>query len=175
MTDKNFIDAGRRDFLATVGTAAMVPVLGGMSAPALAEPVDARTPDHGHVTGKRRLGSLEVSSIGMGMQNMHRSYQTTIPYRPEMINIIRSAFEHGVTFFDCAEAYGPHENKRILSEAVEPFRDKVVITSKFGWNIDLKTGARGPGLISRPDHIKQAVEGMFKASTPCCGAVPQAR
>lgn len=114
------------------------------------------------LTGRRKLGTLEVSSIGLGVQNMHRTYQTTIPYRPEMINIIRVAFEHGVTFFDCAEAYGPHENERILGEAVAPFRDKVVITSKFGWNIDLETGARGPGLISRPDHIKLAVEGMLK-------------
>lgn len=114
------------------------------------------------LAGHRKLGSLEVSSVGLGVQNMHRTYQTTIPYRPEMINIIRTAYERGVTFFDCAEAYGPHENERILGEAVAPFRDKVVITSKFGWNIDLETGERGPGLVSRPDHIKQAVEGMLK-------------
>lgn len=114
------------------------------------------------LTNRRKLGSLEVSSVGLGVQNMHRTYQTTVPYRPEMINIIRSAFEHGVTFFDCAEAYGPHENERILGEAIAPFRDKVVITSKFGWNIDLETGARGPGLNSRPEHIKLAVEGMLK-------------
>jgi aryl-alcohol dehydrogenase-like predicted oxidoreductase len=67
-----------------------------------------------------------------------------------------------VTFFDTAEAYGPHECERILGEAITPFRDRVVITSKFGWNIDLETGARGPGLISRPDHIKLAVEGSLK-------------
>ena len=108
------------------------------------------------------LGKLEVSSVGLGVQNMHRTYQTTIPNRPEMINIIRTAFDRGVTFFDCAEAYGPHENERILGEAIEPFRNKVVITSKFGWDVDLKTGERRPGLISRPDHIKLAVEGMLK-------------
>ena len=67
-----------------------------------------------------------------------------------------------VTFFDAAEAYGPHEVERILGEGVAPFRDKVVITSKFGWNIDLETGERRPGLNSRPDHIKLAVEGMLK-------------
>jgi aryl-alcohol dehydrogenase-like predicted oxidoreductase len=93
---------------------------------------------------------------------MARTYQTTIPARPEMIDIIRTAYERGVTFFDTAEAYGPHECERILGEAITPFRNKVVITSKFGWNIDLQTGARGPGLISRPDHIKRAVEGMLK-------------
>jgi aryl-alcohol dehydrogenase-like predicted oxidoreductase len=114
------------------------------------------------LNGRRKLGSLEVSSVGLGVQNMSRNYQTTIPTRPEMLNIIRTAFEHGVTFFDAAEAYGPHEVERILGEGVAPFREKVVITSKFGWNIDLKSGERHPGLISRPDHIKLAVEGMLK-------------
>lgn len=114
------------------------------------------------LSGRRKLGSLEVSSVGLGVQNMSRTYQTTIPTRSEMLNIIRKAFDHGVTFFDAAEAYGPHEVERILGEGVEPFRDKVVICSKFGWNIDLKTGARLPGLNSRPSHIKLAVEGMLK-------------
>lgn len=93
---------------------------------------------------------------------MSRTYQTTVPNRPEMINIIRAAFDSGVTFFDAAEAYGPHEVERILGEGVGPFRDKVAITSKFGWNIDLETGARRPGLNSQPAHIKAAVDGMLK-------------
>ena len=92
---------------------------------------------------------------------MSRTYQTTVPSRPEMINIIRTAYERGVTFYDAAEAYGPHEVERILGEGVAPFRDKVVVASKFGWDIDLKTGERRPGLNSRPAHIKQAVEGML--------------
>ena len=79
-----------------------------------------------------------------------------------MVNIIRAAHDHGVTFFDTAEAYGPHHCERILGEAIAPFRDEVVITSKFGWNIDLETGERLPGLNSKPDHIKRAVEGMLK-------------
>ena len=112
--------------------------------------------------GQRRLGTLEVSSVGLGVQNMSRKYETTVPYRPEMINIIRAAFDRGVTFFDAAEAYGPHEVERILGEGVAPFRDKVVITSKFGWNIDLETGERRPRLNSKPEHIKLAVEGMLK-------------
>ncbi|HTG34727.1 MAG TPA: aldo/keto reductase [Thermoanaerobaculia bacterium] len=112
--------------------------------------------------GRRRLGSLEVSALGLGVQNMSRKYETTVPYRPEMINIIRAAFDRGVTFFDAAEAYGPFEVERILGEGVAPFRDKVVITSKFGWNIDQETGERRPGLNSRPDHIKRVVEGMLK-------------
>lgn len=93
---------------------------------------------------------------------MSRTYQTTIPSRPEMLNIIRTAFDRGVTFYDAAEAYGPHEVERILGEGVAPFRNRVVIASKFGWNIDLETGERRPGLNSRPDHIKLAVEGMLK-------------
>lgn len=113
-------------------------------------------------TAGRKLGSLEVSSVGLGVQNMSRTYQTTIPSRPEMLGIIRKAFDSGVTFFDAAEAYGPHEVERILGEGVAPFRDKVVITSKFGWDIDLETGERRPGLNSQPAHIKQAVEGMLK-------------
>jgi aryl-alcohol dehydrogenase-like predicted oxidoreductase len=112
--------------------------------------------------GRRRLGTLEVSSVGLGVQNMSRKYETTVPYRPEMINIIRAAYDRGVTFFDTAEAYGPFECERILGESIASFRNKVVITSKFGWNIDLETGERRPGLNSKPDHIKRAVEGSLK-------------
>ena len=112
--------------------------------------------------GRRRLGKLEVSAVGLGVQNMHRRYETTVPYRPEMISILRAAYDRGITFFDCAEAYGPFENERILGEAIEPFRNKVRITSKFGWNIDQQTGQRLPGLNSKPDHIKLVVEGSLK-------------
>ncbi|MFV8376711.1 aldo/keto reductase [Flavobacterium sp. LB1P71] len=115
------------------------------------------------LSNKRKLGaSLEVSSIGLGVQNMSRTYQTTIPYRPEMHNIIRTAFDKGVTLFDAAEAYGPFEVERILGEGIAPFRDKIVIETKFGWNIDQETGKRLPGLNSRPEHIKMVVEGMLK-------------
>ncbi|MGQ0740294.1 MAG: aldo/keto reductase [Bacteroidota bacterium] len=113
-------------------------------------------------SGRRKLGTLEVSSIGLGVQNMWRTYQTTIPSRPEMLNIIRKAFDQGITLFDTAEAYGPFESERILGEAVAPFRNKIVIETKFGWNIDQKTGQRLPGLNSRPEHIKEVVEGMLK-------------
>ena len=111
---------------------------------------------------RRLLGKLEVSGIGLGVQNMSRKYETTTPYRPEMINVIHSAFDHGVTFFDAAEAYGPFEVERILGEGVAPFRDRVVIETKFGWNIDQETGKRLPGLNSCPEHIKRVVEGMLK-------------
>src|SRR5436190_655953 len=86
--------------------------------------------------GRRRLGDLEVSEIGMGVQNTSRKYEMTVPYRPQMINLIRAAFDRGVTFFDAAEAYGPWEVERILGEAIKPFRDSVLITWKYGWSID---------------------------------------
>jgi aryl-alcohol dehydrogenase-like predicted oxidoreductase len=113
--------------------------------------------------GRRKLGgTLEVSSVGLGVQNMSRTYQTTIPTRAEMYNIIRKAFDNGITLFDAAEAYGPFEVERILGEGIAPFRNKVVIETKFGWNIDQQTGQRLPGLNSRPEHIKLVVEGMLK-------------
>lgn len=158
-SDTNRID--RRGFLglglgltAAAATGALLP--GAASAGAQVPQASPSPP------GRRRLGSLEVSALGLGVQNMSRKYETTVPYRPEMINIIRAAFDRGVTFFDAAEAYGPFEVERILGEGIAPFRDKVVITSKFGWNIDLTTGERRPGLNSKPEHIKLAVEGMLK-------------
>jgi aryl-alcohol dehydrogenase-like predicted oxidoreductase len=114
------------------------------------------------VTTRRKLGTLEVSSVGLGVQNMSRKYTTEVPLRAEMINIIRTAYDHGVTLFDAAEAYGPLEVERILGEALVGIRNKVVIETKFGWNIDQQTGQRLPGLNSRPDHIKLVVEGMLK-------------
>lgn len=159
MTQESVNAQKRNFFKASVATASGVAIgstglLGHTAAQAQSQ--------NGRLAARRKLGQLEVSSVGLGVQNMARTYQTTIPARPEMIDIIRTAYERGVTFFDTAEAYGPHECERILGEAITPFRNKVVITSKFGWNIDLQTGARGPGLISRPDHIKRAVEGMLK-------------
>lgn len=112
---------------------------------------------------KRKLGNtLEVSSVGLGVQNMSRTYQTTIPLRSEMHKIIRTAYDNGLTFYDAAEAYGPLEVERILGEGIAPFRDKVVVATKFGWNIDQETGKRLPGLNSKPEHIKVVVEGMLK-------------
>jgi len=142
--------------LGVTGAVAVATIASGLSTPA----ADRTTQTH--VSGRRKLGSLEVSSVGLGVQNMSRSYETLVPYRPEMINIIRAAYDRGVTFFDTAEAYGPLECERILGESIEPFRNKVVITSKFGWNIDPETGQRQMGLNSKPDHIKKAVEGMLK-------------
>jgi len=154
----------RRDFLTKAVFAGATVALSSVSSAASLQ--HASSPGAGDATsqakGRRKLGTLEVSSIGFGVQNMSRKYETTVPYRPEMIKIVRAAYDHGVTFFDTAEAYGPFECERILGESITPFRDKVVITSKFGWNIDPETGQFRMGLNSRPEHIKQAVEGMLK-------------
>lgn len=163
----NETNTSRREFLTrTLGIAAasLIPgVEAGAQTPArgfgsAASEKDARPSE----LGRRKLGPLAVSAVGIGVQNMSRTYQTTIPTRTEMMSIIRTAFERGVTFFDAAEAYGPHEVERILGEGVAPFRDKVVIATKFGWNIDLETGKRLPGLDSSPKRIRAAVEGMLK-------------
>ncbi len=154
-------ELGRRSFLLSAGALAAVPLLGGAAPHSAAQaPAPGRSPAPSAI-GRRRLGSLEVSSVGLGVQNMSRTYQTTIPTRSEMINIIRTAFDRGVTFFDAAEVYGSHEVERILGEAVAPFRENVALASKFGFNVDLETGERRPGRNSRPDHIKGAVEGML--------------
>jgi aryl-alcohol dehydrogenase-like predicted oxidoreductase len=161
-------DLNRRRFLFAATGVAAAPMVGGTSFPANAQQGAQGVDNGGRGSGdttvreRRKLGSLEVSSMGLGVQNMSRTYQTTIPTRTEMINIIRTAFDRGVTFFDAAEAYGPHEVERILGEGVAPFRDKAVITSKFGWDVDLETGERRPGLTSRPARIKLAVEGMLR-------------
>ena len=155
-------EIGRRGFLLSAGALAAAPLLGRADESPTPSPARPNEPRTSPTSQRRRLGSLEVSSIGLGVQNMSRTYQTTIPTRSEMLRIIRKAFDQGVTFFDAAEAYGPHEVERILGEGVAPFRDRIVIASKFGWNIDLETGQRRPGLNSRPAHIKLAVEGMLK-------------
>jgi len=158
MSERTY-DVGRRDFLMAAAGLAVAPFIGCAhgSRPSSSSPAAAT-----QGLGRRRLGTLEVSSLGLGCQNMSRTYQGTVPERSEMLRILRTAFERGVTFYDAAEAYGPHEVERILGEGVAPFRDQVVIATKFGWNIDLETGARRPGLNSRPEHIKLAVEGMLR-------------
>jgi len=161
MEKKQSSEAARRNFLLAAGSQAATPLVG-HTRESVGRDRAAKPNASSDVVGRRKLGALEVSSVGLGVQNMSRTYQTTVPNRSEMINIIRTAFDRGVTFHDAAEAYGPHEVERILGEGVAPIRDKVVIASKFGWNIDLRTGERRPGLNSRPAHIKQAVEGMLK-------------
>ncbi|WP_229687314.1 aldo/keto reductase [Micromonospora parathelypteridis] len=113
------------------------------------------------LAGRRRLGPLEVSSIGLGCQTMPGKLYGPVSSRDNMITIIRAAVDQGVTLFDTAEVYGPLESERIVGEALQPVRDRVVIATKFGFEVNQQTGERG-GLNSRPDHIKQAVDGMLQ-------------
>lgn len=152
----------RRNFLLAAGSMAATPLLAQAGGQAAGRSAAAGVTNMTQITGRRKLGKLEVSSVGLGVQNMSRRYETTIPNRAEMHNIIRTAYDRGLTFYDAAEAYGPHEVERILGEGVAPFRNKIVIATKFGWNIDQETGKRLPGLNSRPAHIKVVVENMLK-------------
>ena len=165
MTEESKLDTGRRGFIGAAGSLAAVSLLGSTNAQAAAQTAGRGSNATAPATGRRRLGALEVSSVGLGVQNMSRTYQTTIPSRPEMLNIIRTAFDRGVTFFDAAEAYGPHEVERILGEGVAPFRDKVVITSKFGWNIDPETGAWRGGPQQPPGPHQARGRGHAQASS----------
>jgi aryl-alcohol dehydrogenase-like predicted oxidoreductase len=112
---------------------------------------------------KRKLGksNLEVSAIGLGCMGMSFSY-TPFPDKHEMISLIRTAVDHGVTFFDTAEVYGPFTNEELVGEAIVPIRDKVVIATKFGFELDPNGGPAWIGLNSRPEHIKKVAEASLK-------------
>ena len=112
---------------------------------------------------KRRLGNgnLEVSAIGLGCMGMSFSYGPA-KAKQEMISLIRTAVERGVTFFDTAEIYGPLTNEELVGEALEPFRGQVVIATKFGFKPASEGETHWTALDSRPEHIKEAVEGSLK-------------
>lgn len=152
----------RRDILKTAGLAiagsAMLPLNGFAQ---VAKTENKENDVQPILSDKRKLGKLEVSAIGLGVQNMWRTYQTTIPNRKEMHNIIHKAFDNGVTLFDSAEAYGPFESEKILGEATSSFRNKIVIETKYGFDID-ENGKRTGKLNSQPEHIKKVVEAMLK-------------
>jgi aryl-alcohol dehydrogenase-like predicted oxidoreductase len=111
---------------------------------------------------KRKLGksNLEVSAIGLGCMGMSFGYGPAAD-KKEMIALIRSAVEQGVTFFDTAEVYGPFTNEELVGEALAPFRAKVVIATKFGFKLDPNAGKQA-GLDSRPEHIKEVAEASLK-------------
>jgi aryl-alcohol dehydrogenase-like predicted oxidoreductase len=116
---------------------------------------------------KRTLGksNLKVSALGLGCMGMSFSYGPPKD-KKEMTSLLRAAVERGVTFFDTAEVYGPYTNEELVGEALAPFRGQVVIATKFGFDLDPGFDPRGmkgsPGLNSRPEHIKQAVEGSLR-------------
>jgi aryl-alcohol dehydrogenase-like predicted oxidoreductase len=112
---------------------------------------------------KRKLGKskLEVSAIGLGCMGMSFGYGPAGD-KQEMISVIRAAVERGVTFFDTAEVYGPFTNEELVGEALAPFRGKVVIATKFGWEANPADGGKWNSLNSRPEHIKKVAEGSLK-------------
>src|ERR1700704_4191103 len=112
---------------------------------------------------KRKLGknNLEVSAIGFGCMGMSWSYGPPKD-KQEMISLLRAAVDRGVTFFDTAEVYGPLVNEELVGEALAPFRGKVVIATKFGWEANTNDGGKWSALNSRPEHIKQVAEGSLK-------------
>jgi len=111
----------------------------------------------------RKLGNtLEVSALGLGCMGMSSAYGPAAD-KQQMIELIRSAHDDlGVTLFDTAEAYGPFANEELVGEALQPIRDRVVIATKFGFDIDLRTGERRGGTNSHPDHIRKVVEASLK-------------
>jgi aryl-alcohol dehydrogenase-like predicted oxidoreductase len=111
---------------------------------------------------KRTLGKsgLEVSALGYGCMGLSSAYGPPVA-RQDGVKIIRTAFERGVTFFDTAESYGPFTNEELVGQALAPIRDQVVIATKFGFDIDPKTGQRSGGLNSRPEHIREVVDAML--------------
>jgi aryl-alcohol dehydrogenase-like predicted oxidoreductase len=110
----------------------------------------------GYLTKKRKLGRLEVSELGSGCMSISANYGPPAG-TDQGVKVIRTAYEKGVTFFDTAEVYGPHTSEDLVGEALAPFRDKVVIATKFGFDIEA-----GGVLNSRPAHIKKVVEGSLK-------------
>src|SRR5208282_575286 len=149
---KNFIEIGKRPQVQETMLRLAVPV----------RQTEFRSV--GEAMQRRKLGknNLEVSAIGLGCMGMSFSYGPPKD-KQEMTSLLRAAVERGITFFDTAEVYGPFTNEELVGEALAPFRGKVVIATKFGFDLsgsDHRPGAAG--LNSRPEHIKQAVEGSLK-------------
>ena len=159
---------GRRRFLIGAASMAAAGIAAGCTAPQQDSPDDSSVRRDNPltsattVTGRRKLGSLEVSSIGLGCQTMPGKLYGPVTNRADMVTLIRTAVDQGVTFFDTAEVYGPLESERIVGEALQPARDKVVIASKFGFDVDPQTGQRRGGPNSRPDHIRRVVDEMLQ-------------
>src|SRR5438046_5107184 len=111
----------------------------------------------------RKLGKsgLQVSALGLGCMGLSFGYGPAVD-KKEGITLIRAAVERGVTFFDTAEVYGPFTNEELVGEALAPFRGKVVIATKFGWEANPADGGKWTSLTSRPEHIKKVAEASLK-------------
>ena len=156
------MELNRRRFLTLAGAAAVAAGIGRAAAAAdSAASVVDRLSRHApvrHLAARRCLGKLEVSAIGLGCLPMVGYYGGHYE-KADMIDLIRRAYDSGVTFFDTAEVYGPHTSEEWAGEALAPVRDKVVIATKFGFGVE---EGRPTELNSRPEHIRRAVEGSLK-------------
>lgn len=161
------MELNRRRFLTLAGAAAVASAAGIGRAAAAADfaastaAASGRLSRHApvrHLAARRYLGKLEVSAIGLGCLPMVGYYGGHYE-KADMIDLIRRAYDSGVTFFDTAEVYGPHTSEEWVGEALAPVRDKVVIATKFGFGVE---EGRPTELNSRPEHIRRAVEGSLK-------------
>ncbi|MBY5553461.1 aldo/keto reductase [Rhizobium leguminosarum] len=109
----------------------------------------------------RTIGGLEVSALGLGCMSMSAAYGPPAD-EDDMIGLMRTAHQHGVTLFDTAEAYGPFANEELVGRALAPIRDQVVIATKFGFDIDQQTGERRGGTNSRPEHVKAVADACLR-------------
>lgn len=152
---------GRRDFLRSALALAAAPLVASLASCGPAP--NAQTPATGAgatrgIAGRRRLGMLEVSPIGLGCMNVAWGFGPPIE-KQEAIRVIRRAYDLGVTYFDSAEVYGPFVSEEYVGEALAPMRDRVIIASKFGFKIE---DGKIAGLDSRPEHIREVVEGSLR-------------
>lgn len=154
----NGINRTRRGFIGGVGLAAVAATLPGVAATGQAGRASASAT--ASAPGRRRLGNLEVSEIGLGCMNMAPGFYNPAPDMRAMVRLIRDAHAMGVTFYDTAEVYGPFISETIVGEALQPIRNEVVLATKFGfaYNADGSYAGRN----SQPAHIKQRVEGMLR-------------
>ncbi|SBI20576.1 putative dehydrogenase [Klebsiella pneumoniae] len=157
----------RRNFLIAGAGLALAATTLGRSGAVMAKPAGQDTPNapsdaapvRKETLTTRKLGSLEVSSMGLGCLPMVGYYGGGPRDRKAMVSLIRAAFEQGITFFDTAEVYGPHLSEEFVGEALAPVRDRVVIATKFGFGVE---EGKPTSLNSHPDHIRRAVEGSLK-------------
>ena len=157
----------RRNFLIAGAGLALAATTLGRSGAVMAKPAGQDTsndpsdavPVQKETLTTRKLGSLEVSSMGLGCLPMVGYYGGGPRDRKAMVSLIRAAFEQGITFFDTAEVYGPHLSEEFVGEALAPVRDRVVIATKFGFGVE---EGKPTSLNSHPDHVRRAVEGSLK-------------
>lgn len=148
-TNKNSLHISRRNFCIGAAAAAAAVTLPGCAS--ITQTTEAR------------IGNMSVSRMGLGCMTMNSGNYNKPFTNAEMVPVIRSAYDAGVTFFDTAEVYGPFINEKLVGEALQPIRNHVRIATKFGWEIEYETGRRTGGLDSRPEHIRFVVENSLRS------------